>query len=308
VNSRWFDSDGPTDEPPPRAPEARPIPWGAAGIPPSEDLLPSSSAQPPRDPPPGVPQFGDLPARPSEPYGPELAAPAWSGRDLRIGLSLVLLGFGALVTLVTVLALSGDPEADPAIAFGLALATLVFSVWIGAVVLILARQRGISMEGLGFRALAGNAWLWPVGTWFAGLLIVAAYTFAVMGIEQVTGNDFSRMVEGNPLPDTEAMTLLVWVVLGVAVILAAPFGEELFFRAFLFRAVQARWGLIAGMIVSGGLFAIVHFEVSVFIPFWGIGMLFAWAYHRSGSLWTPVLAHAIFNGISFMATISGIVT
>ena len=37
-----------------------------------------------------------------------------------------------------------------------------------------------------------------------------------------------------------------------------------------------------------------------------IGMVFAFAYYRSGSLWTPVIAHAIFNGVSFAVTIAGV--
>ena len=248
----------------------------------------------------------------SEPGAPlpptETAAPpTWSMRDLRLGLALVLAGFAVLVTAATMLALSGDPETEPGLAAGLALVTLGFTVWIGGVVLFLARRRGMSMTDLGFRPLAGIAWLlWPVGTWLGGLLLVAAYALVIFAVEELTARDLSRLVEGNPLPDTEAMTTLVWTLLGAAVILAAPFGEELFFRAFLFRAVQARWGLIAGMVVSGGLFAVVHFEVSVFVPFWGIGMLFAWTYHRSGSLWTPVIAHAIFNSVSFAATIAGV--
>ncbi|MEX2374024.1 MAG: type II CAAX endopeptidase family protein, partial [Dehalococcoidia bacterium] len=205
-----------------------------------------------------------------------------------------------------VLVLNGDPEVETGFAIGLALATLGFSLWIGGVVLILARRRGMSMADLGFRPMEGTAWLWPVATWFGGVMLVAAYSLVIFVVEELTGRDLSRLVEGNPLPETEATTALVWAVLGVAVILAAPFGEELFFRAFLFRAVQARWGLIAGLVASGGAFAVVHFEVSVFLPFWGIGMLFAWAYHRSGSLWTPVIAHAIFNSVSFAATIAGV--
>jgi membrane protease YdiL (CAAX protease family) len=33
-------------------------------------------------------------------------------------------------------------------------------------------------------------------------------------------------------------------------------------------------------------------------------MLLAWVYHRSGSLWTTIAAHAIFNGIGFIALLA----
>ena len=52
---------------------------------------------------------------------------------------------------------------------------------------------------------------------------------------------------------------------------------------------------------SGGEY---HYLSRAFGP--RIGMLFAWSYHKSGTLWTPVIAHAIFNGVSFAATLAGV--
>lgn len=231
----------------------------------------------------------------------------WSGRDLGLGLGLLLLGYAVVVVIITIVAVNvGDPEEDSAAALAAAVATLGFSVWLGAIVLILATRKDLTLEQVGFRPLRGSAMLWPIATWAGGLLIVLVYGMIVLAVQEATGNDLSRLTEGNPLPDTEAMTDTVWMVLGLSVVVAAPLGEELFFRGLIFRAVQARWGLIAGMVISGLMFALVHFEISVVLPFWGIGMLFAFAYHRTGSLWTPVIAHAIFNGVSFIATISGV--
>lgn len=231
----------------------------------------------------------------------------WSGRDLGLGLGLLLLGYAVVVVIITIVAVNvGDPEEDSAAALAAAVTTLGFSVWLGAIVLILATRKDLTLEQVGFRPLRGAAMLWPIATWAGGLLIVLVYGMIVLAVQEATGNDLSRLTEGNPLPDTEAMTDTVWMVLGLSVVVAAPLGEELFFRGLIFRAVQARWGLIAGMVISGLMFALVHFEISVVLPFWGIGMLFAFAYHRTGSLWTPVIAHAIFNGVSFIATISGV--
>ncbi len=231
----------------------------------------------------------------------------WSGRDLAAGLGLLFLGYAVVITIITVVALNvGDPAEDSNAALAAAVATLGFSIWLAAAVLILATRKNLTLEQLGLRPLRGAAWVWPFATWAGGLAIVIVYGILVLIVEEVTGRDLSRLAEGNPLPDTDAMTSTVWAVLGLSVILAAPIGEELFFRSLLFRAIQARWGLIAGMVISGLLFAFVHFEISVVIPFWCIGMLFAWSYHRSRSLWTPVIAHAIFNGVSFIATVSGV--
>lgn len=231
----------------------------------------------------------------------------WTGRDLGAALGLLLLGYAVVVVIVTVIALNvGDPAEDSSAALAVAVATLGFSIWLGTAVLIIATTRNVTLSELGFRPLRGAAMLWPIGAWVGGLVIVVVYGLIVLAAQELFGQDLSRLTEGNPLPDTEAMTDTVWFVLGLSVVVAAPIGEELFFRGLIFRAIAARWGLIVGMLISGLLFSLVHFEISVVLPFWGIGMLFAYSYYKSGSLWTPVIAHAIFNGVSFIATLSGV--
>ncbi|MGE3960928.1 MAG: lysostaphin resistance A-like protein [Dehalococcoidia bacterium] len=248
----------------------------------------------------------DAPQRP--PHLEALPTPVrWSGRDLAGALGLLLLGYAVVLSIVAAIALNfGDPEVESGPALAIALATLGFSIWLGAIVVLLARRKRLTLEQLGFTPLPGLAKLWPLATWGSGLVIVFVYGAAILLIEEATGRDLSRLAEGNPLPEGAGMTDAVWIVLGLSVVVVAPLSEELFFRGLVFRAVQARWGLVLGMVISGLLFSLVHFEISVVAPFWGIGMLFAFAYHRSGSLWTPVIAHAIFNGVSFAVTISGV--
>ncbi len=237
---------------------------------------------------------------------PEAPPAPGSLRDLVVGVGLLLLGYAAVVVAVVLLASVADPDIDPNIALGIAVVTLAFEVWLGAIVLIVATNRDVTMPQLGFRLPGPNLGWWIPATVLGAYGIVIAYGLIIVAIEAITGADLSRLVEGNALPDADSNTDLVWFVLGLSVVVAAPLGEELFFRAFLFRAFAARWGLVAGMLISGALFALVHFEVSVVLPFWAIGVWFAWAYHRSGSLWTTIAAHAIFNGISFAVTVSGV--
>ena len=72
------------------------------------------------------------------------------------------------------------------------------------------------------------------------------------------------------------------------------------------RGVAGLAGPLVGIVVSGVAFSAVHANAGVVIPFACIGMIFAWAYRRSQSLWTTILAHAIFNGISFAAAVAGV--
>jgi len=233
------------------------------------------------------------------------AYPPWTLRDLGLGVSLTLLGMVGAIALAVLVGLIGDPRVDATAALAAAVITLAFSTWLVVIVFLVARRRGFGLAEVGLGWPQARLWYWPLLTWLAGLTVVAGYAVTVSLIAAATGSDLSRLVEGNALQMTEANTWLTWAILGLAIVVGAPLGEELFFRGLVFPAVRARWGTVAGVMISGAMFALVHFEISVFVPFWGIGMLFALSYHRSGSLWTPVIAHAIFNGVSFAATIAG---
>ncbi|MSQ30210.1 MAG: CPBP family intramembrane metalloprotease [Dehalococcoidia bacterium] len=124
--------------------------------------------------------------------------------------------------------------------------------------------------------------------------------------ERLSSADLGVLKQGNGISDLPTSTSLVWFILGFTVMAIAPLSEELFFRGFLFRAVQGRAGLVAGLLVSALAFAAFHLNVGVLLPFFAVGLIFAWAYHASGSLWTPIAAHTIFNSIAFIATLAGV--
>ena len=99
----------------------------------------------------------------------------------------------------------------------------------------------------------------------------------------------------------------VAVLVGYAflVCLAAPLAEEVFFRGFVFPLLSARIGLIWGMIVTGGVFALVHatgspVEALVVLFVLGVGLC-ALAY-LTRSLLPCIGLHALNNAISFSAT------
>ncbi|HYX93109.1 MAG TPA: CPBP family intramembrane glutamic endopeptidase, partial [Myxococcaceae bacterium] len=80
------------------------------------------------------------------------------------------------------------------------------------------------------------------------------------------------------------------------VILAAPLGEEYFFRGVLQRAlgetrVRTRWAIA----VTALVFSAVHGDPVGFAARLELGLLFGWVYWRTGSLWPNMLAHAANN-------------
>lgn len=90
-------------------------------------------------------------------------------------------------------------------------------------------------------------------------------------------------------------------VLVVAV--AAPIGEELFFRGFVFNVLRNRLHFTSAVWLSAGLFALLHGSVRNFLPILVIGVLLARLYARTGSLWSCVVMHGTFNLLSALAAI-----
>jgi membrane protease YdiL (CAAX protease family) len=88
------------------------------------------------------------------------------------------------------------------------------------------------------------------------------------------------------------------------VILAAPLGEEPFFRGFLFRGLRNRFGLWPSAVISGAAFGLVHFQGLNFlliIPSLAVvGLSFALLFEWRQSLLATIAAHAVFNAVGFV--------
>ena len=91
----------------------------------------------------------------------------------------------------------------------------------------------------------------------------------------------------------------------LTVTIAAPLGEELFFRGFAFPALAKDWGLVAAMLVSGVFFSALHMDAVGFLGLMEIGILLAALRWSTGSLWAAVLGHAVNNGIAGGAFLLG---
>lgn len=80
----------------------------------------------------------------------------------------------------------------------------------------------------------------------------------------------------------------------------APLVEEIFFRGFLFQGFRARYGWVAGMLLSAGVFAVAHLDLVVLIPTFILGCLLAYVYHRSNSIWPGIILHFLVNSFGLL--------
>lgn len=76
--------------------------------------------------------------------------------------------------------------------------------------------------------------------------------------------------------------------------IAAPVLEELFFRKLIIDGTR-QYGEKVCMILSALLFALFHQNFSQIFYAFGLGLLLAYLYCRSGKIWLPILLHAFFN-------------
>jgi membrane protease YdiL (CAAX protease family) len=121
--------------------------------------------------------------------------------------------------------------------------------------------------------------------WSAGFATAAGALFAVL---LLAGQHPLAMIR-TPLPAEASQRILFFIVGGIV----APVAEEIVFRGIIFSYLR-RWGLPAAVLISTAIFAALHLPAVPVTQVVG-GMVFAIAYHISGSLMTPILIHTLGN-------------
>lgn len=121
----------------------------------------------------------------------------------------------------------------------------------------------------------------------AGLLISFLYDMLVTSDESVT------------LEFTE--TGLGWAIIALLALVVAPVAEETFFRGFLFSGIGNRYGYGWGAVISALLFSLAHIlQPGAFLPIFLLGLLLAWLYVKTGSIWACIFTHFAYNSIALI--------
>jgi membrane protease YdiL (CAAX protease family) len=78
----------------------------------------------------------------------------------------------------------------------------------------------------------------------------------------------------------------------------APVLEEFFFRGFIQRALERRFGAAAGVSLAAAIFALVHVLPWVFPLHFFLGLAFGYAVWATRSIWAGVILHAANNAVA----------
>ncbi len=92
-------------------------------------------------------------------------------------------------------------------------------------------------------------------------------------------------------------------LLAVTAVIVAPFAEETFFRGFMFQGIRKRIGFAWAAIISAALFALAHMSVEALVPIFLLGLMLAWLYYKTKSIWPCIIVHAAYNSIAVISMI-----
>jgi membrane protease YdiL (CAAX protease family) len=214
-------------------------------------------------------------------------APAvpWTPRDVAWGLLVFViwiiffLGIGAVAAAL-------ELPIDPGLVIVFGEAILLLPVWYFAIY-----KYGVTWADLGLRSF--QPWALGQGCGLMALSLVVNLVYASLlglyGLE--IQPDIELIFEGTDLP--------LALLFGGAVV--APFVEEVFFRGFVFSGLRGKWGWPKAALISAGLFAVAHVIPTSILPIFILGLIFAFLYQASGSIWPAILMHMLTNTVALLA-------
>ena len=84
----------------------------------------------------------------------------------------------------------------------------------------------------------------------------------------------------------------------------APLAEETFFRGFLLQGIGKRLAFGWAAIISAAIFAVAHFSPSGLIPIFILGLMLAWLFNQTKSVWPCIIVHAAYNSIAVIIMVT----
>lgn len=90
----------------------------------------------------------------------------------------------------------------------------------------------------------------------------------------------------------------------IATGICAPFFEEIIFRGLILSRLKKAMPLWVAMVISSLLFGLAHGHPVWIAYAFCLGMAFCFVAERTGSIWTTILIHAIFNSFGTCLTYS----
>jgi hypothetical protein len=169
--------------------------------------------------------------------------------------------------------------------------------------LIAMKPNGVSFfEGFKFRTHVGKLGPWRligigIMTWVAAVPLVvlsALIAFKGLGSEGSSNPVIPQIMEA-----ARSSNVLAILIFYFTVSVLAPICEESLFRGFLYSSLRRRLNFLPSALITALLFAGIHLDPGGFVPLFTLGLVFAFVVERTRSTLPTMIAHGLWNGITF---------
>jgi len=200
-------------------------------------------------------------------------------RSVGVRLLLIVVGLEALRLTVNLLDLPFKPN------------WLQVPIYLGLAVLSVPLIAGLQWSQIGFQGW--SKWNATEKSYFIQILLIANIVFPIVLAPQL------RAMLAEPSVMTRVWTVFVpYFVYG--------FYQEVLYRGMVQTELVRRWRPLSGILVSNALFTFgpLHYHyffssaslaLPMFAAIFGMGLVFAMLFHRSGNLWIVAVMHGIGN-------------
>ena len=145
--------------------------------------------------------------------------------------------------------------------------------------------RNISLEGI----------LWAFGCGFLFYLLLDQFLDPFFDrVFVVSADEYRRML---------AVLRQFPLVTFIRVCLLVPVVEEILIRGCILKTLHIEYGAYFALLFSAVLFAVLHFNFVQTLSAFICGLLLGLLYIKTGSLFSCILAHSLYNTISYFSSI-----
>lgn len=208
---------------------------------------------------------------------------------------LVCQCIGALM--VILLRGNADPKADPNVGRTIISALSFQLIIIGLAWRFLREHQVGWRNGFGFQRDLPKAI--GLGAMAVGLFLPIGWGLMSFSLTMMEKFGFEPSVQLAMLALKNSSTTLQLVALGFATIVLAPVAEEVLFRGVLYPTIKQHGFPRAALWGTSVVFALIHFNVAIFVPLLLLAFLLVWLYEKTDNLLAPIAAHATFNAVNF---------
>lgn len=235
--------------------------------------------------------------------GPRSRGWSWKVQPWPVSIEAFLLMASALLSLVLLLSalplLFTESGADVPITLTAAANLMVMSLGALALAVFFRWYPGLGDRwSPGIRLSGGRVVAWGLMATVAlyPLLLAASLLWsALLSLAESLGLPFSQEPQAAVALVAAADNPLALMLVAAVAVLAAPIGEELFFRGALYPFLKRWMHRWAAVLLSALLFALAHAFVLGLLPLMLVGIALALAYEWSGDLRVAMVLHAAFN-------------